>query len=492
MKKRILTASLTLLMLLVPLLSSCGEARPETPAETQQAVTEAETTTEETELLPALPDDLDMGGETVTFLNCTYVASDAYILAVAEATGDVVQDAVYERNLAVKTRFDCEFDFITKTSGELMTYIQKSVLSGADDFDAVSGIQFRVIQLLADGCFMNMADAPYIDLSMPWWANDYNREMMVSDKGVYFLSGDITLGHLGRLSCIYANKRIWDAINGSTDVLYGTVTDGAWTIEALDKASEAAYSDLNGNGKADLGDQFGCLSDITSRTDHFTYDAGLRCTKRDADGRPVLIFNNERTAAFAEWIHHFLVQSDYVFIDDASDAHLVEIFKSGEALFSLGFFHQAEMLRDMADDYAIIPYPKYDESQDSYLALVHDHSIVFSLPVTCTIFDEISAILEAMAYEGYRTVTPAFFEIALKNKYARDSGEVPIRILDDIRAHSTTDFAYVYNYALNGIALLMRQITRSASPDFASKYAEAEPAAQTKLDELVAVLTEIR
>ena len=496
MKTRLLSAFLALLTLLVPLVTmvSCGEtAAPETNVVTEPVQTGgAETVPEETELLPDLPDDLDLNGKTVTFVNATRVDSDVYILAVTEATGDVVQDAVYDRNLAVKSRFNCEFDFITQKAGDLSNYIKKAVLAGANDFDAISGIQYLVIQLLADGCFMNMASAPYIDLSKPWWANEYNREMMINDSGVYFLSGDITLGHIGRQSCIYANKRIWEALYGSPDALYNTVKDGAWTIEALDKASEGAYADLNGNGKADLGDQFGCLSDITSRTDHFTYDAGLRCTKRDSDGRPVIIFNNERTAAFAEWIHHFLVTSDYVFIDDASDAHLVEMFKNGEALFSLGFFHQAEMLRDMEDDYAIIPYPKYDETQDTYLSLVHDHSIVFSLPATCTVFDEISAILEAMAYEGYRTVTPAYFEIALKNKYTRDSGELPMQILDDIRVHSTTDFAYVYNYALNGVALLMRKITRSASPDFASKYAEVEEAAQVKLDELVTMLTEIR
>ena len=79
-------------------------------------------------------------------------------------------------------------------------------------------------------------------------------------------------------------------------------------------------------------------------------------------------------------------------------------------------------MRNMSDDYGIVPIPKLDEAQSEYYSYAHDTFTAYAVPAT--VIDErleqVGAILEAMASESYRTVLPAYYEITLKDKYCND------------------------------------------------------------------------
>ena len=68
-------------------------------------------------------------------------------------------------------------------------------------------------------------------------------------------------------------------------------------------------------------------------------------------------------------------------------------------------------LRNMKDDYGILPYPKYDES-DEYRSSARNIHNAFSMPVTTSHEDIAVAVLEALSSEKYETVLPAYFETA--------------------------------------------------------------------------------
>lgn len=134
--------------------------------------------------------------------------------------------------------------------------------------------------------------------------------------------------------------------------------------------------------------------------------------------------------------------------------------------FMCGYFYSADLLREMKSDYGIIPYPKLDESVQDYASLVHDSAMLVSVPITCTKLDAVTAAIEAIAAENWRTVTPAYYEIALKTKYTRD--DMSCVIVDMIHESGTTDFAYAYNRQLGGVGQIMRKLAEQKSSDFAS------------------------
>ena len=59
-----------------------------------------------------------------------------------------------------------------------------------------------------------------------------------------------------------------------------------------------------------------------------------------------------------------------------------------------------------------------------------------------------AAILECMASESYRTVSPALFEVALKVKYAGDNDAS--EMYDIIRGSNVFDIGRIFNDSVNG------------------------------------------
>ena len=76
--------------------------------------------------------------------------------------------------------------------------------------------------------------------------------------------------------------------------------------------------------------------------------------------------------------------------------------------------------RETPFEYGILPYPKFDEAQKSYRTMSSNGLVTFSVPVTSEGDEAVGAVIEAMGYAGNKYTTPAYFETALKIKYAHD------------------------------------------------------------------------
>ena len=83
---------------------------------------------------------------------------------------------------------------------------------------------------------------------------------------------------------------------------------------------------------------------------------------------------------------------------------------------------ESEEFRGMQSAYGILPIPKFDEDQQEYYSLAHDLFTVYGVvsSVNSIDLDDVGAVMEAMAIESYRVVTPAYYEVALKGKYSKD------------------------------------------------------------------------
>ena len=92
------------------------------------------------------------------------------------------------------------------------------------------------------------------------------------------------------------------------------------------------------------------------------------------------------------------------------------------------------------EGYGIIPCVKYDESQQDYITYVIAENA--GIPAVVTDMEASSIILEALQYESWKTVRPAYYDIMLKQKYSSD--EVSGQMLDIIFENNTSEFLYMY------------------------------------------------
>lgn len=99
--------------------------------------------------------------------------------------------------------------------------------------------------------------------------------------------------------------------------------------------------------------------------------------------------------------------------------------------------------RDMRDDYGIIPAPKLNEQQADYISYAEVVEPALVIPITTSSSEEmLSAVAEALNYEGYRTITPAVYQTALKDRFARD--EASKEMLDIISENRASCLALVF------------------------------------------------
>ena len=125
----------------------------------------------------------------------------------------------------------------------------------------------------------------------------------------------------------------------------------------------------------------------------------------------------------------------------------MDTMKNHETVFTTWMLSGIDYLRDMNDDFGIIPMPKLNEAQENYTSYIHDGSSAFTIPVTAQNTEVTAAYLEAMSAESYRLVTPAYFETAIKAKYSRDSETS--QMLDLIVSGVYLDYSYIYGQSLS-------------------------------------------
>ena len=74
-------------------------------------------------------------------------------------------------------------------------------------------------------------------------------------------------------------------------------------------------------------------------------------------------------------------------------------------------------------DYGVIPMPKYNTDQKEYRTTITNLYSLYTVFAGSTKeqANRAGAVLECLASEGYRTVSPMVFEVCLKVRYANDS-----------------------------------------------------------------------
>ena len=93
----------------------------------------------------------------------------------------------------------------------------------------------------------------------------------------------------------------------------------------------------------------------------------------------------------------------------------------------------------------------------------------------------VSIIIEALASEAYRIVTPALKETYLKRKMTRDwqSSEM----VDKIVRHRVFDMAYVNMW--EGIGSFVRDLLRSKSKNVSNMFQKYEVSSKKKIEKIV-------
>lgn len=470
-----LTAALLTVLTAAGVLASCGNeaADPaETGAQTTEPVTEAVT---EDPLKPENIEGVDLNGYNFRM----YTRGKGATMFVEESTGSTMNDAVYERNLAVSEKLNVTFERFYTEGDSNAGNAKNVILANEDAYDIVlPHARIAFSSYIMEGLCYDWYDLTNVDLNKPYWYADARDSFTINDH-LFGMVGDIDYDNLGQTKCLYFNKQLVADYDLTSP--YELVKNDKWTLPAFAEMVKNVKSDLNGDSQLDMeNDVMAYATSWWSGPINVLYAGNQRIAKINNDGEMYLTLNSERTVQlYNDYFSIFNSDNSYLLLQDDSSP-IVKAFKDGRMLIMDGLLYSAESLRTMDLDFGIIPWPKLDETETEYRTGCDAGCNLIIVPVTIPDVDCTSVIMEALCYYGNKIVIPAYYDIALQTKAARD--EESAAMLDIIRASRLYDVGYFVGVSAFGNTGYT--LSKSADHSFASFYAANEASAQASCDKI--------
>lgn len=481
------------------LLTACGSTA-ETQTETTGTADTITETAAETEPPEYTAPDVDYDGATFTVAAVDYTVSGSgvweatnYCDAYSEATGEVLHDALYERNLAVMEDLNIALEVYSLSSfANAPSEFKTPVMAGETFIDYCLMNGSGLSSILTAGMLIDLNEISTLDTSHTWWDQKSVEEFTLSDT-LYTVTGDISLMTGMAPITYFFNKELVEL--HSLEDPYTLVNEGEWT---LDKSIEMAYAvvqDVNGNGQVDIEeDVFGICWESNSMT-YAVHAADIRITAKDEEGMPYISVDREKAASVVEKLYPVFQDQNVSLMSDKISGYnntFVDLFvpalQEGRSLFYNNQLLVTLNLREMDADFGILPPPKYDAEQEEYCCPVSYWWATFVvMPVTNSRWDMTGHVLDATGYYSQKLVTPAFIEKSIQGKTFRD--EESTAMLELILDNRVYELAAIYNWG--GINSMFADLSKSGK-GFASTYAGKEKGAVSAIEKTIAEIEALR
>ena len=340
---------------------------------------------------------------------------------VAELTGEIFNDAVYNRNLKVESEYNVKLNAIYGSNWD-STYndLKKDVKAG----DLRADVYFTHVTsgpaaIASDGLLREWSAVPYLDFDKPWWNQTAIHNLNIANK-MFYLSGSMSIQDP---ILLVFNKTLLQ--NLALEDPYKLVREGKWTIDKLNELAVAGLKDLNGDGKFNKkDDQFGLEFGICWQTPSLMYACDELTVIIGTDGYPTVELDNQKKIDAYEKLYRLLWEGDKTYCfngNTTAEANHPHIgIDSGRVLFCQYNLFTCENLRAAEVEYGILPLPKYDENQKNYMT--NSWTGMYGLPtiVADEKLEMIGIVMESMSALGHKEVIPVYYDILLKEKVSRD------------------------------------------------------------------------
>ena len=438
MKGRIFMKKLSLILAFIlalsPLLISCTEVKENAPGSTGK---KEEQKFEYT--LSELP-ELDFGQKEFGIYGVN--GSMSYMIA-EEETGDLVNDAVFQRNIAIEEAYNLRFNMFEAERGEEnnATKIRTFIMSGDTTYHLYQALQHGGMPaLILRDFFIDWNTLEHINADRPYWNSKGTKNIGFYGR-LYATGGDINLVTYNSTNCILFNKKLFDDLG--IDYPYEDVYNKTWTADKMIEIVKQGYADLNGDTVWDT--QFDRLG-FSGWGWEMLYAAymglGGKTLIQNEDGAPELAMANEKHVEIIDKLIE-LYDGVNTWVNMTTYTDDKKMFTDGRLLMDDNFITGISQNRDSEFDIGVVPYPMLDEAQGEYYSRAANIAHLSYIPTTNAQLEETGIILEAMAIESYNNVRPTYYDITLDLKEAAD--EETRDMVDIILASST----YLYEGFMN-------------------------------------------
>ncbi|MBE6599165.1 MAG: hypothetical protein E7638_06965 [Ruminococcaceae bacterium] len=480
MKKKLTSLLLAMLMLTSTVACSNPGSGDETettretiaPVDTSNIDMDSLTDYERRQLISdELPVDT-YGGRSFRVMTYDTKYGDAsYEILSEDINGDGCNDAIYNRNLDIEKRFDVKIQ--CQTDPEPHITINNLVTAGTDDYDLIGMYNFIVYSPINVNSAYNWLEVPYVNQEKPWHNSLANGNATLNNR-LYSMCSDLAVSSMTYTYAIFFNIGLATNNGWSSRDLYTLVDDGEWTIDKLIEITTNMYENVNGNDVRDAEDVYGFGYYISNPADVWLAAFNQPICRINEGKEIEVTFMGEKTISILEKLLDYQENNPgFRKLTAASNVQYDEekLFVDKKLVMApLRFYAAYNTLPSMDAEYSILPFPKWDTTQDKYYTNADDKFTAFVIPTTAyKQVDFIGVIYEALCAETYKTVYPEYYDGALKGRYSAEPETA--EMIDLIMTGRNFDFSFQFgqSYFLN-LPYLMRDMLMNNNSSLNSEY----------------------
>lgn len=468
------------LLVTASLAAACGDTA-EKPAEDTKPTVTTEAVTEDTSYHADYLPDVDYGGYEYRVLDY-----EEYPIEIGEQSGSIINDAIYTRNRLIEERYNIHFvakTFLYTNYPDVKSEFDRAGRAQSDDFE-LAELTFRdAYNTILEGLAPAAACLPCTDLTQPWYKQSINDSLTI---GGVALMGYTALESMPGGGGVIFNKKLVNDLD--LDSPYDLVDNGTWTIDKFYAMGMEAISDVDGNGKYEVGDRFGMITEWDRISMVAYYGSGHMLVHLE-DGIPVASTEELLVDAFTNCLEYsntpgFMLDTFKTFGQaESSRVEGYQLFKQGQGMFLVTGTSTLTTFGDMEDDYGVVPHPKWSEDQDRYYCPPNYGTLACS-----TDLERVCVIKEALAVESLNIVTPAFYDNALKNRYLRDQDSV--RMVEIISQSGIVDLGQSPWWDI--VRAPWQNTLVSGKPNFASAVEKNMPKCEDAINKMLEMVERIK
>lgn len=428
------------------------------------------------------PDDLGTMnlGKTIRLL-CWEAEQPEF--EIENQTGDDITDAIFFKNQAVADRLGVILDFtmIPGNYNNRTPFIQQvETGKGSRDYDIVACYSLTSSSLALKGLSADLLELDYLDFDKPWWPDSLVGQATINDK-LYFASGDISTNLLHMMYATFFNKTMFAEMADLQDVdPYKLVTTKKWTLQKFIKLCESV------SGKTATGDIYG-LSIKDINYDAFYTSCGFKSIVKSDDGLVIaddFKAGSQKTIDFVDTLVGF-VKGRYV--EAVGSGSSAKTFAENRALFTIDRSYLPISSSNMIEagdniKFGVLPCPMYNTKQENYVTVLGFPYTMYQIASYSELQNESAAVLECLAAEGFRRVTPVLFEKTMKVRNTSDNNAAAM--YDIIKSTIYIDLGRVFAMNFDEWTWkLFRNCLEKANNSYISEYTANVNNIQKTLDD---------
>lgn len=432
------------------------------------------------EYLDKMP-DVDLGGyEFVIAEACYYDSEDRPNM---EAGASELSDAIIARNKAIEEKFNCKITYEYYDPTGFYNEMYPLIMSGEKVADIMDVTLFTYGKLSVGEYLYDMTKLPNVNFSNKHWLKIYD-DTAVLPSGTRYGASAMFANPYTHGFGIYYNKRLVSEL-GLEDP-YKLLAEDKWNWDTFGTLLGKAMKDVDSDAVFGNSDIYSITGGLDGGITAFYLANGEKMFNIADDGEVKYAMTGDNVIPTLTKMKSMFSKPGAYYYGGGDSSLCTDMFINGQVTFYINLTTRGQALREMKDDFGLLPIPMGPDVKNYYSPIDHNTPIV-CVPSSIDNPEATGTILEALAATSYSELE--IWKNEISDLYYRDDESaknlseyiLPNIIYDPVFMYSRID----QQFEQYTITAVFKPIARDPNTDPATIIGSGKQVVQTLIDEVI-------